>query len=464
MEFDAEIGRLKENIISSTCELIRIKSVKSAPSEGKPFGDNINNALEYMLRLADSFGFRTKSLDGYAGYAEYGQGEKLVGVVVHLDVVPEGDGWIHPPYSGEISDNKIYGRGAIDDKGPAAAALYALKAVKDSGVRLDSRIRVIFGLDEESGSRCLEYYREKEEIPTYSFIPDASYPVIFSEKGVLTFNMKKQFKGSPGEMDIVSIVGGTRHNVVPDFCEAAVKASPAALNRIEQKSMDFFDKAQSDMELVYSSDGLLVKSYGVSSHASFPERGINAISQLMMFLKELDVPGEKGKFISFFCDHIGMETDGKSIGCSLSDKVSGSLTLNAGIVNLSGSEVELTLDIRYPVTYKSRELLDRINKYTNPHDIFITDIRDVEPLFVPPEYPLVKLLMEVYSDFTGQKAEPLSIGGGTYARSIPNAVAFGPLFPGEPELAHNKDEYISIESLIDNTRIFARAIYKLSQQ
>ncbi len=464
MEFDAEIGRLKEDIISSTRELLRIKSVKSAPLEGKPFGENINNALEYILRLADSFGFRTKNLDGYAGYAEYGQGDKLVGVVVHLDVVPEGEGWSHPPYSGEISDNKIYGRGAIDDKGPAAAALYALKAIKASGVSLNSRVRVIFGLDEESGSRCLEYYREKEEIPTYSFIPDASYPVIFSEKGVLTFNMKKQFKDSPGEMDIVSIVGGTRHNVVPDFCEAVIKASPSALNRIEQKSMDFFDKVQSDMELVYSSDRLLVKSYGIPSHASLPEKGTNAISQLMMFLKQLDVPGEKGEFIDFFCNHIGMETDGRSIGCNLSDEVSGNLTLNAGVINLSSSELELTLDIRYPVTYKGQGVLDRIKKFTNRYGISITDVRDVEPLFVPPEYPLVKSLMEVYSDFTGQKAEPLSIGGGTYARSIPNAVAFGPLFPGEPELAHNKDEYISIESLINNTRIFARAIYKLSQQ
>lgn len=462
MNFDTTISEMKESIVHSTQELIKIKSVKAEPLERKPFGQGINNALEYILNLSNNLGFTTKNLDGYIGYAEYGKGERLIGVLVHLDVVPEGEGWSYPPYSGKEAGGKIYGRGAIDDKGPAIAALYALKAIKDSGIGLNSRVRVIFGLDEESGSRCMQYYRDKEEIPTYSFVPDANYPVINAEKGILTFKLEKNLKQSSNGI-ITSIFGGSRHNIVPDFCEAAIKASPHLAEQIKQKFMDFFNRTQFDMEIDYSSDRLLIKSYGTASHASLPGKGVNAISQLMLFLNELNTTDDLGKFIQFYSGKIGMEYTGASLGCSHSDDLSGNLTLNVGIVNLGKDRIEVTVDIRYPVKYKAEDIISKIKDSVDPFGISITNIQDVKPLFMPPESELVKSLMEVYTDFTGQRTKPISIGGGTYARSVPNAVAFGAIFPGEPELAHQKDEYISIDSLIKNTQIFARAIYKLAQ-
>lgn len=463
MDLNQIIDNMRDDIVNSTQKLINIKSIKSDPSEGKPFGQEIDDALMYMLELSQKLGFSTKNLDGYAGYAEFGQGNKLIGVLTHLDVVPEGDSWTSPPFSGKISANKIFGRGAIDDKCPTIAALYALKALKESGISLDSRVRIIFGLDEESGSACMKYYVDNEEIPTCSFVPDAGFPVINSEKGILTFKLEKGLKKGHKGL-VVSILGGSRHNVVPDFCEATVKIPSSELaERIKQKFIDFFNKTQFDMEIDHSSEKLLIKSYGVSSHASLPDKGKNAISQLMTFLKELDLEGDLRSFVDFFSKYIGMEYTGQSLGINYHDETTGSLTMNVGIINLNLDKVELTLDIRYPVTHKSEDILRKVEENVKPYSITISNISDNKPLFVPPESDLVRKLMEAYTDFTGERTKPVSIGGGTYARSMPNAVAFGPVFPGEPELAHQKDEYIDIDNLIKITKIYAHAIQKLAQ-
>ncbi|HHY13423.1 MAG TPA: Sapep family Mn(2+)-dependent dipeptidase, partial [Thermoanaerobacterales bacterium] len=181
---EKQIERYRNDIIKSVQEQIKIKSVKGESKPGMPFGEGPREALEHALKLSEELGFKTKNVDGYAGHAEYGEGDDIVGVLVHLDVVPEGTGWVHPPYGGEIHDGKIYGRGTIDNKGPAIAALYALKALKDSGVNMKRRVRIIFGTDEESGWEDMDYYMENEENPMCGFSPDALFPIINSEKGI----------------------------------------------------------------------------------------------------------------------------------------------------------------------------------------------------------------------------------------------------------------------------------------
>jgi succinyl-diaminopimelate desuccinylase len=462
MDYDQVIDGLTDEIIESTQALIKIKSVKSNSSEGKPFGERINDALEFALNLSEKFGFKTANLDGYIGYAEYGEGDKLIGILVHLDVVPEGEGWSSPPYEGKVSNGNIYGRGAIDDKGPAIAALYALKAIKDSGIKLNSRVRIIFGLNEESGSSCIQHYLNNDEIPSFSFVPDANYPVINGEKGILTFNLEKALIQDYNNIVVTSICGGNRHNMLPDFCEATLKVHDDSFLIIKEKFILFFNKTQFDMQLDFSSECILIKSFGVSAHASLPEKGVNAISRLMLFLNELDITGDLGDFITFYCKHIGLEYSGTSFGCNLSDDISGSLTLNAGIINVTTNKAEIIIDIRYPVTYTSDIVITKVKEKTDPFKISITNVHDVKPLYLPLESELVSCLMDVYSEFTGQRIEPVSIGGGTYARSMPNSVAFGPLFPNDPELAHQKDEYITVNNLIKNTKIYARAINKLA--
>ena len=463
-DLNNRIEEMRDNIIATTQELVRIKSVQDTPKEGKPFGEGVNKALEATLEIAKNMGFETGNIDGYAGYAEMGQGDEMLGILCHLDVVPEGSNWSYPPYAAEIHDDKIYGRGTIDDKGPAVAALYAMKAVKDSDITLNKRVRIIFGTNEESGWGGMDYYLENAEVPDLGFSPDAEFPVIHAEKGILIFKLKEEFESvdNKGTVKVKSIKGGNAPNMVPDHCEAELEGN---YQQIEEKLNEFLTKNDYDMSLEKNDDLVLLKSEGVSAHGSMPADGQNAISQLMTFLGTLDLGEDDiAEFISFYNDKIGMEYYGQSIGCGFEDEVSGKLIFNVGVIDLSSKKGEITVNIRYPVTNKAEtvysEIKDKLNK-----DIELEETQAKDPLYVEKDDPLVKNLMEVYRDIVGDEdSEPIAIGGGTYARAIEKAVAFGPLFPGQIELAHQKDEYIGIPELIQNAKIYAGAVAALASE
>ncbi|HKL75286.1 MAG TPA: dipeptidase PepV [Halanaerobiales bacterium] len=463
-DLNNRIEEMRDNIIATTQELVRIKSVQDTPKEGKPFGEGVNKALEATLEIAKNMGFETGNIDGYAGYAEMGQGDEMLGILCHLDVVPEGSNWSYPPYAAEIHDDKIYGRGTIDDKGPAVAALYAMKAVKDSDITLNKRVRIIFGTNEESGWGGMDYYLENAEVPDLGFSPDAEFPVIHAEKGILIFKLKEEFESvdNKGTVKVKSIKGGNAPNMVPDHCEAELEGN---YQQIKEKLNEFLTKNDYDMSLEKNDDLVLLKSEGVSAHGSMPADGQNAISQLMTFLGTLDLGEDDiAEFISFYNDKIGMEYYGQSIGCGFEDEVSGKLIFNVGVIDLSSKKGEITVNIRYPVTNKAEtvysEIKDKLNK-----DIELEETQAKDPLYVEKDDPLVKNLMEVYRDIVGDEdSEPIAIGGGTYARAIEKAVAFGPLFPGQIELAHQKDEYIGIPELIQNAKIYAGAVAALASE
>lgn len=198
--FEQAIESLKNDIISSTCELIKIPSVLShSDTSSMPFGENCNRALEYVLDLGKNLGFRTKNIDGYCGYIEFGEGKEMLGIIGHLDVVPEGENWTYPPFDAHIFNNKIYGRGAIDDKGPVIASLYAMKAVIDT-CKVNKRVRLILGLNEENDWKCIEHYKKCEEPPTFGFSPDADFPCIYAEKALLNV-----YLSSPNTIDKITI-------------------------------------------------------------------------------------------------------------------------------------------------------------------------------------------------------------------------------------------------------------------
>ena len=214
---DETIDNLKEDIIKTTQELIKIPSVYSKSNDKeKPFGENVNSALEYILDLGKKLGFRTKNIDGYCGYIEFGEGSELLGIIGHLDVVPEGTGWTFPPFSGTISDGKIFGRGAIDDKGPVVSSLYAMKAVMDN-YKLNKRVRLIIGLNEENDWKCIDYYKSHEEAPTVSFSPDADFPCIYAEKSILSCYIKENYKNNKIKIRDIDC-NNNALNVVPKFC------------------------------------------------------------------------------------------------------------------------------------------------------------------------------------------------------------------------------------------------------
>ncbi|SHK04721.1 dipeptidase PepV [Paramaledivibacter caminithermalis] len=462
MNLEQKIEEMRDEIIKSTQEIIKLKSVKDAPKEGMPFGKDIHQCFMHALDLSQKLGFKTKNIDNYGGHAEFGDGEEVVGILVHLDVVPEGDNWTYPPYAGEIHDGKIFGRGTIDDKGPAIAGLYAMKAIKESGAKLSKKIRIIFGLDEESGWESLKYYLSKEKAPNIAFTPDAEFPAIHGEKGILVFDLVKEFnsKYTDNGIKVLKIKGGNRPNMVPDYCEAYVVSK----NSLKRNLEAYVKENKVKLEIEENGDKTIIKSYGVSAHGSLPEKGQNAISQLILFLNSLDLAeGDISDFIKVYCEKIGMDFYGKSIGCGFTDEPSGNLIFNVGIIDLNENSVKTTINIRYPVTYTHRQVCEGMKKALENTSVRIVVTENMDPIYLPKDHEVIQKLMEVYREFTGDDSEPITIGGGTYARSMENAVAFGPLFPGQPELAHQKDEFIAVEDLIKITKIYAKALYELAK-
>ena len=463
MKLNRKINELKEEIIESTQEIMRIKSVGEEEKEDMPFGEGVSKALECALKISRRLGFNTKNLDGYVGYAEYGEGEDYIGILGHLDVVPEGDGWKYPPYAAEIHEGKIYGRGALDDKGPIMAALYGLKAIKDLNLPLSKKVRIIFGTNEETGSKEMEYYLEREKPPIAGFTPDAEYPLIYAEKGITSFNVVKDLKNiSTEDICIKYIKGGQRVNMVPDYCEAGIWAKE---KDCIIKALEKF-KLHNDFNLTahIKSDMVVIKSIGVSTHGSLPELGINAIMQMFLFLASLPMEGtDIHEFLDFFNKHVGFECHGESFGVALEDEESGKLSFNVGTIDMTEDKVSLGLNLRYPVTYTFEDMIKPFEKTLEGTGMRIEDMDHMAPLYFPKDHELIKTLLKVYTEQTGEKKEPLAIGGGTYAKEMPNIVAYGPIFPGKPDLDHQVNEYIEIEDLIMNAKIYAHAIYELAK-
>ncbi|AVQ38355.1 dipeptidase PepV [Clostridium botulinum] len=463
MEINKIIEELKDDLIDSTAELIKIKSIEGEAKEGKPYGEGVASALEKALEISEKLGFKTVNVDGYVGYAEYGEGDEYVGVLGHLDLVPEGDGWKYPPYAAEIHDGKMYGRGTTDDKGPIMAALYGLKAIKEAKLPLSKKVRILFGTNEETGSNEIEHYLAKEKPPVLGFTPDAEYPIIYAEKGITIFDVVKKLEiKSDKAIKLKYIKGGEASNMVPDYCEAGIECPDTDMII---RSVEYCANRNGIELVAEEKDGLVVvKSFGLSAHGSTPEIGKNAIMQMFKFLAELPLGHcDELQFIRFFNNNVGNETDGKSFGVDLEDEPSGKLSFNVGTISMKNNEIKMSLNLRYPVTYKAEDLMEKFNKKIEGTGIKIENFEDQKPLYFDDKHPLIKSLQKVYKEQTGKEPELLAIGGGTYAKEMPNMVAFGPLFPGEPDVIHKKDEYIELENLVLNAKIYGHAIYELAK-
>lgn len=456
-----KIDEYFDEIVKNIQEFIKIPSIldEDDTDENIPFGRKIDEALGWILKKGEELGLKSVNVDGYAGYVEIGKGSEMVGILGHVDVVPAGTGWSVGPFSGEIKEGKLYGRGSVDDKGPVIAALYALKAIEDSRLPVSKRARLIIGTDEETGARCIKHYLEKEEQPVCGFSPDAEFPIIYAEKGILRFELIKNFDDSPGsEVILKKIRGGTRVNVVPDYAEAVIKGADG--EKIESRIRE--RELSGKIYIERSPEGIVIKAKGISAHASYPEDGENAIQMLLNFLTLIDFGGKEAKtFIDAVAGRLKMESDGKTLGISCSDSVSGALTINLGVVDFDEKLGKLKFDIRYPVTIDGNEIIEKLKKIAGDLGAKFLINQHKLPLYVDPDTEFIKKLQNVYKKMTGDEPKLLSIGGGTYCRYVKNTVSFGPVFPGQKELAHQKDEYIALEDLRRIAKIYVQAIYEL---
>lgn len=451
MNFKTVVESRQTEIIEKLQELLRIPSVldESSIEVGAPFGKPIQKALDYMLDLAKQDGFETLNDEGYAGVIRYGENTsgKTVGILCHLDVVPEGKGWKYPPYEARIVDGKIYARGAGDDKGPTMACYYALKLIQEAQIPLKNQIQLILGTDEETNWRGIAHYLEHYEAPSIGFAPDADFPLIYGEKGRMSFDLTSNFL----EDDIVeSIHGGERYNVVLDEVQAVLKQD------VKEAFYQYLDQYQ----LKGSVNGNVYTIYGTAAHAMEPFKGVNAGCHMCHFLKDYS----KQPMIQFVDTYLFQDPFLQKMQLDYNDDEMGPITVNVGIMHMAKDTTRVTLDLRFPVRYNIENFYAVLYKILENAKISITNQTYKEPHYVSPNDELVTSLYQSYQNHTQDTVnKPFTIGGGTYAGVLKKGVAFGMLFPGEEELAHQKDEYISIESLLKSILIYIDAILSLGE-
>jgi succinyl-diaminopimelate desuccinylase len=463
-----EVEKRKDNLIKDTQQLLHIKSVldEENATEDAPLGEGVKEALQFMLQLGEKEGFTSKNVGNLAGHIEFGNGDELLGILCHVDVVPEGDGWTSDPFGAEIRDGKIFARGALDDKGPTMAAYYAMKIVKELELPLSKRVRMIIGTDEESNWRCVEHYFKHEEMPTMGFAPDADFPIIYAEKGISDFDMVMKIetkKQSETAIQVLHFQSGRRYNMVPDFAQASLQLKEEQ-TKIVQDFNSYLNENQLTGKYYVENGVFFIEVEGVSAHGMEPKNGKNAGLFLAAFLAKQELDGNSRAYFRFVSDYLFNDSRGNNLGVNFRDDITGDLTINIGKLSYNPQEGgRIGVNLRYPVTNDMTKTKVKLEKVLVEKGFIIENFSDSKPHHVDENDVLIQTLKKVYEEQTGEKAELISIGGGTYARSLKAGVAFGPLFPGREDIAHQKDEYIFIEDLLRATAIYAQAIYELAK-
>lgn len=460
MNFRKRIEDYREDIVASTQQLIQIPSLRSTGSPGMPFGKGMSDALNFVLEKAENMGFKVKNIDGYCGYAEYGEGDLYIGILSHVDTCQEGEMWVVPPFEARVMNNRIYGRGAMDNKGPLMAALYGMKVVMDTGKKPNKKIRFIIGTDEERYYEDIEYYLSKEKPPIAGFTLDGQFPVVFAEKGLSMMEFRGPFSQKGAER-IAYIKGGTSENTVPGYCSALLLTERKS--EITARLSLFAKENRHNMTAKIIDEGVIIESFGMETHSMALEMGINAICPVVRFLNQLQFGGEPIRdMIQFLDDTIGYDLYGNGFGVECEDEFSGKLTLNFGIISFENEETMVRLDLRYPVTCDFETAAKKITDSFVKNGFQQKENSYWDPIYFPKEHFLIKALLKAYRDVTKDTSEPISSGSGSYSKVMPNIAAFGAIFPGESQAWHQVNEYIDIDNLIKMSEIYATAIYELS--
>lgn len=422
--------------------LISVPSYNQPAEEGAPFGKGIRNALDEMMKICDELSFKTyEDPDGYYGYAEVGSGDKIFGVICHLDTVPAGDlgKWKHNPFKGTVINDAVYGRGSQDDKGPGIAALYAVKALMDQGYHFNQRIRFIYGTDEEILWRGIAEYNKKEAPIDSGISPDAEFPLIYAEKG-----LQQSYLVGPGT-DQLKLNLKNAFNAVPD---SAVYDGP---------KQDEVKVALDKHGFEYTSDDNSITVIGKSVHAMMAPKGTNAVLRLAIALDDVF----DFKPLDFIGKLFKEGATGSNVLGDVRDE-SGQLTFNISSLEINENETRMQIDLRIPVTVDRDNLLAKLSKQVAAYDLKYVHFDYLAPLYVPKDSKLVRTLMKVYKEQTGDvDAEPQISGGATFARTMNNCVAFGGMLPTTPDYMHQANEQWPLSDMYKAMEIYVQAIKKL---
>lgn len=468
MNMQEKITTEKAALLNTIQQLVRIPSVESTPACDAPFGSAVKEALVYMLELGKKDGFLVKNVDNYGGHIEFpGETSEIVGITAHLDVVPEGDPekWITPAFEPAIRDNCIFGRGTIDDKGPLACVYHAMKLLKESGYRPEKTIRLILGCDEETNWNGMRYYLEHEESPVCGFSPDGDFPLICAEKGLLYTKFSYHVPDTAGNgIVLLDFHGGTASNMVPDCAVFSLECG-SDYEKISKAARAYAaSHPEYPIEFLTENSRLTANISGISAHGMMPWEGLNAISIACALLAEL-LPKDHGAypFFDFYQSCIGFDLKGERFGRDFADEASGALIVNTGLAAFEHGEISIIVNSRYPVTADIDEINNCLASLSASRHVKMEILEILEPLYCSPNAPLVQILLETYRHHSGDHdALPIISAGATYARATPNTLAFGPMFPGDDDVCHQTNEYISIDRLMTCLEIYTDVIPKLA--
>lgn len=462
INFRAEFDKRKDEFLADLFDLLRINSERddSQADAQHPFGPGPVRALDKFLEIAQRDGYPTKNVDNYAGHFEFGEGDQVLGIFGHLDVVPAGSGWNTDPYEPQIIDGKLFARGSSDDKGPTMACYYGLKIIKELGLPTSKKVRFIVGTDEESGWADMDYYFEHVglPLPDFGFSPDAEFPIINGEKGNITAYL--HFAGeNSGAAKLHSFTGGLRENMVPESATAIISGDLADL---DSKLADFTAAygLKADAETLENGQ-VQVTVIGKSAHGSTPEEGVNGATYLAKFLNQFAFDGAAKAYLDLAGQVLLEDHDAKKLGVAIYDEQMGALSMNAGVFKFdeTSSDNTIALNFRYPKNTNPEIIKAGLEKLGV--EAVSLSAHGHTPHYCPIDDPMVATLLSVYEKHTGLKGHEQVIGGGTFGRLLKRGVAYGAMFPGDVNTMHQANEFIEVEQLYRAAAIYAEAIYEL---
>lgn len=455
IDFLEEAKKQKENIIKDIHTLCSIPSVldEETAQDQQPFGEACREALDAMLAIGQRDGFACADIDGYAGHIDIGDQEETFGILGHLDVVPcNKDGWNSDPYDVVIKNGKLFGRGVADDKGPLIAGYYAAKIIHDLNLPVKMKTRIIFGCNEESGCQCMKYYFQHQPYPKMGFTPDAEFPVVYGEKALASFEITGQIEKD----GIIGVYSGTRSNIVPEVCEAYIEGN---YKQYKLSFEEFLKEHHLQGTIEEEGNHTKLVVIGKSAHASLPELGVNATTYMCHYLVTLT----KNKVVHFINDCFFEDHYGEKLGIAYQGAL-GALTVNLGVFNYKNNQASMIVDMRVPHEVTDEQLTHAIESKIQAYGLSQSHHLG-KALYMDPQGELVSTLHQSYVEFTGDhENQPQAIGGGTYAKMMPNCVAFGVEFPHTDNKIHQNNEQIAVDDLIKATAIYAKALYDLIKE
>ena len=460
-EIEEWFDKHSDEMISDLGRVLAVKSVRDLPAEGAPYGKASREALDLAAGIIKERGFEVSLFEDMILTADIGPNPPKMGILAHLDVVDAGDGWDTDPFGMTVKDGRIYGRGALDNKGPSIAAIYAMNCAGDLCPELQHGFRLLLGTGEETGCLDIARYLEVNKPPPHVFTPDASYPMVNVEKGRTSAFFSASWEKEQALPKVISINGGKTMNVVPDRAEAVIEG-------FSMKDLEMFcmvSSAQTGTKICVNAgeEGIVVTVEGKATHAATPELGVNAQTALLDMLSGMPFADSKG--FRYICSLHRLfphgDYKGRAIGIAMEDKISGELTLNFGVLMYSETEFSANFDSRTPACADETDLIGMIRTAFQREDITLTNQVISTCHHTPEESEFVQMLLRIYGDYTGNPTYCTIMGGQTYVHEIQGGVAFGSKMPDLENNVHGVNEFIEVDQLIVSAKMFAQAIIEM---